>query len=97
MIQKKAIPSGIAFFVSWSLQTFTTANSITQAISTLAKLLAGHKPASISHKPLSHRHIHSTAKFILPAVAGGILGPIYARWFRWWRRSRKQKKADSAL
>lgn len=30
--------------------------------------------------------------FILPAIAGGILGPIYARWFRWWRRSRKQKK-----
>ena len=34
--------------------------------------------------------------FILPAIAGGILGPIYARWFRWWRRSRKQKKAGSA-
>lgn len=29
---------------------------------------------------------------VIPALAGGILGPIYARWFRWWRRSRKQSK-----
>lgn len=25
---------------------------------------------------------------VIPALAGGILGPIYARWFRWWKRSR---------
>lgn len=25
----------------------------------------------------------------LPALAGGILGPIYARWFRWWRIEKK--------
>lgn len=35
--------------------------------------------------------------FILPAIAGGILGPIYARWFRWWRRSRKQKKSGQVI
>lgn len=33
--------------------------------------------------------------FILPALAGGILGPIYARWFRWWRRSRKHSEPGS--
>lgn len=32
---------------------------------------------------------------VIPGLAGGILGPIYARWFRWWKRSRKQKKSLS--
>jgi len=32
---------------------------------------------------------------VIPALAGGILGPIYARWFRWWRRSRKQSKKQT--
>ena len=35
--------------------------------------------------------------FIIPALAGGILGPIYARWFRWWRRSRKQKMTNKSV
>ena len=34
---------------------------------------------------------------VIPALAGGILGPIYARWFRWWRRSRKQSKKKDGL